>query len=185
MRLLSAFAVCSSRGTGRFGYPGTGSSTHSTHSGGLSQRSRSSTSRRAASAMAIACGSLAYSDGLDARRQTAAETGMSQRWLSVCSADRCPYRARCLAGATKLRGIGCGGFRMSCRRHERWHDQLHESGQIREHHSQTNSRCLATRWRNDISRLGRGVLPTLPAADSNAGTRIRGSTVHGSVAEWV
>ena len=48
-------------GTGRFGYPATGSSTHSTHSGGFSHRSRSSTSRRAASAMAMARGSSAYS----------------------------------------------------------------------------------------------------------------------------
>ena len=38
MRFLSAFAASSSRGTGRRGYPGTGSSTHSTHSGGLSHR---------------------------------------------------------------------------------------------------------------------------------------------------
>ena len=48
------FAASSSRGTGRRGYPGTGSSTQSTHSTGLSHRSRSSTSRRAASATAIA-----------------------------------------------------------------------------------------------------------------------------------
>ena len=43
MRFLSALAASSARGTGRFGYPRTGSSTHSTHSGGFSHRSRNST----------------------------------------------------------------------------------------------------------------------------------------------
>ncbi len=45
VRACNAFAAVPSRATARYGYPATGSSTHA---GGFSQRSRSSTSRRAA-----------------------------------------------------------------------------------------------------------------------------------------
>ena len=70
MHFLNALAAPSLPGTGRFGYPRTGSSTHS---GGLSQRSRNSTGRRASRATAT---------------DTQLELDVDIRFLSVVNVDQ-------------------------------------------------------------------------------------------------
>ena len=58
VRPSRSFPAALERATGRLGKLGIGSSTHLTHSGGLSHRSRNSTKLRALAAMTMARGSL-------------------------------------------------------------------------------------------------------------------------------
>ena len=117
--LLSAFAASSSRGTGRRGYPGAGSSTHSTHSGGLSHRSRSSTIRREALRDSRPRADSPRSRPGALRASGRPGTGTSRRSCSACSAGRCPSRATCRDAATTARETGCAGCRKSYRRRAR------------------------------------------------------------------
>ena len=110
MRFLSAFAVSSSRGTGRRGYPGAGSSTHSTHSGGLSQRSRSSTSRREAFAIAARARVLLVVGRGHVRCQAGRERkrleGRARRVARVVALPE----PRAEPERPRARGTGCAGF---------------------------------------------------------------------------